>query len=31
MGKLDELSDDNKKVPRDKQGNFVLTSRGGSY
>jgi hypothetical protein len=26
--KLDELSDDNKKVPRDEQGNFVLTSRG---
>jgi hypothetical protein len=25
------LSDDNKKVPRDEQGNFVLTSRGGSY
>jgi hypothetical protein len=29
--KLDELSDDNKKVPRDEQGNFVLTSRGRSY
>jgi hypothetical protein len=28
--KLDELSDDNKKVPRDEQGNFVLT-RGRSY